>query len=192
MAKNSSIKTNLKTILKEIETVLQETNDYHVDLVIHDILKAKTIILVGAGRVGFAAKGFAMRLGHMGLRSYFYGDTTLPSIKKGDLLIACSGSGETQTVYDIAEIAKRNGARVLAVSSYIEHNKSRMTKLADTVMVINAPNKEKKIKGFRSVQPMTTLNEQCMAIFFDALVLLLMERLKESHDTMLRRHSNLE
>jgi D-arabinose 5-phosphate isomerase GutQ len=39
---------------------------------------------------------------------------------------------------------------------------------------------------------MTTLNEQCLGIFFDAVVLLLMEKMNETHDTMWARHSNLE
>lgn len=186
------IKQNISKIITEIDQVLSGIEDYQVDLVIKDILKSKKIIIYGAGRVGLMSKGFSMRLGHLGLKSYFIGDSTTPSIGKGDLLIVCSGSGETQTVYDIAEIAKKSGAKVLTVSSYIEHNKSRLTKLADTVMVINAPNKNRKINGFNSIQPMTTLNEQCLLIFFDALVLLLMNRLKESHDTMWKRHSNLE
>jgi len=43
-----------------------------------------------------------------------------------------------------------------------------------------------------SVQPMTTLNEQCLGIFFDAVVLQMMRQMDETHDTMWARHSNLE
>jgi D-arabinose 5-phosphate isomerase GutQ len=39
---------------------------------------------------------------------------------------------------------------------------------------------------------MTTLNEQSIGIFFDAVVLRLMEELNETHETMWERHSNLE
>jgi hypothetical protein len=39
---------------------------------------------------------------------------------------------------------------------------------------------------------MTTLNEQSLGLFFDTVVLLLMEKMGESHDTMWARHSNLE
>jgi len=39
---------------------------------------------------------------------------------------------------------------------------------------------------------MTTLNEQSLGIFFDSIVLKLMEKMGESHDTMWGRHSNLE
>jgi 6-phospho-3-hexuloisomerase len=186
------IKKKVQLILQEVETVLQNIDDYHVELTIAEILKARTIVLCGAGRVGMAARGFAMRLGHLGIKAYMLGDATVPAIKKRDLLIVCSGSGETQTIYDLTVIAKKTGARILLVSSYIDHNKSRMAKLADIVMVINAPSKLKKIKGFSSVQPMTTLNEQSLQIFFDALVLLLMEKLQESDESMHARHSVLE
>jgi D-arabinose 5-phosphate isomerase GutQ len=67
-----------------------------------------------------------------------------------------------------------------------------MGKIADSIVQIKAPSKTKSIEGFASIQPMTTLNEQCLGIFFDALVLDLMEKMKETHDTMWARHSNLE
>jgi 6-phospho-3-hexuloisomerase len=186
------IKKDIHMILDEIKNVLNDIDDYQVNLLLKEILKAKIIVLAGAGRVGMTARGFAMRLGHLGLKAYTVGDSTVPSIKKGDLFIACSGSGETQTIYDLIIKAKENGARSALITSYIDHYKSRMAKLADTVLVINAPSKTQKINGFSSIQPMTTLNEQCLLIFFDALVLLLMEKMNETHETMRKRHSNLE
>ena len=139
-----------------------------------------------------AGKAFAMRLGHLGFKAYTVGDSTVPSISKRDLLIACSGSGETQTIYDLVVRAKESGARIALVSSYIDHNKSRMARVADTMVIMNAPTKLKQVNGFKSVQPMTTLNEQCLGVFFDAVVLLLMDKLSETHETMWARHSNLE
>jgi 6-phospho-3-hexuloisomerase len=186
------IQKNIDLILKEIKTVLRNIDDYHVELAIKEILSAKKIVICGAGRVGMAGRGFAMRLGHLGLKAYMLGDATVPGLGRKDLFIVCSGSGETQTIYDLVVLAKKNNARVLLISSYIDHNKSRMAKLADTVVVINAPNKVRKVNGFSSKQPMTTLNEQCLGIFFDALVLLLMEKMGETHETMWKRHSNLE
>jgi 6-phospho-3-hexuloisomerase len=190
--KSITIQDKVDLIMTELEYVLNEIDNYQVKLFIKDILKAKKIVVCGAGRVGMAARGFAMRLGHLGLTAYTVGDSTLPSIGKKDLLIACSGSGETQTIYDLVVRAKETGTRIALVSSYIDHNKSRMARLADTVLVINAPSKTKKISGFSSEQPMTTLNEQSLQLFFDAFVLLLMEEMDETHDTMWNRHSILE
>jgi len=186
------LKQKTKVILQEIDSVLKNVDDSQVQLLINEIKKSKTIITCGAGRVGLVARGFAMRLGHLGLRAYTVGDSTVPTIKKGDLLLVCSGSGETQTIYDLLVRGKENGARIVLVSSYIDHQKSRMAKASDVVVVINAPTKVKQINGFQSVQPMTTLNEQCLQIFFDSLVLILMEQMNETHTTMSRRHSILE
>lgn len=186
------IQDKVHTILHELEYVLDQIDNYQVELFVKEILRAKKIVVCGAGRVGMAARGFAMRLGHLGINAYTVGDSTVPSIGKKDLLIACSGSGETQTIYDLVVRAKETESRVALVSSYIDHNKSRMARIADTVVVINAPSKTKKISGFSSQQPMTTLNEQSLQIFFDALVLQLMDTMNETHDTMWHRHSILE
>jgi 6-phospho-3-hexuloisomerase len=180
---------NAKAILQEIDTVLSRIDDAQVDRLCSALLQADKIVTVGAGRVGLATKGFTMRLGHFGLRVYMLGDTAVPNLGEGDLLLACSGSGETQTVYDIVEIAKRNNAKVALVTGNVN---SRMGNMADVIVELKAPSKTKAIAGFASIQPMTTLNEQCLGIFFDSVVLQLMEQLHESHDTMWARHSNLE
>ena len=67
-----------------------------------------------------------------------------------------------------------------------------MGEMADVIVKLSAPSKTKSVQGFTSLQPMTTLNEQCLAILLDAIVLTLMEQMNETHDTMWARHSNLE
>ena len=183
------VQENLKLILKEMEGVLMKVDAGQVDVLTETILNSKKVVCVGAGRVGLALKGFAMRLGHFGLEAYMLGDTTVPHIGEGDLLLACSGSGETQTVFDIVAIAKRNNAKIALVTG---NPASRMGELADVIVELKAPSKTKPLADFVSVQPMTTLNEQCLGVFFDAVVLQMMQQMGETHDTMWARHSNLE
>lgn len=183
------IKSNIKKILAEIDAVLSKIQEAEVEKLADEIIKAQKIITIGAGRVGLSARGFAMRLGHLGLLSFTTADTTIPAIGEKDLLIVCSGSGETQAVYDLALIGKNHKVKICAITS---NPKSRIGKLADLVVQINAPTKLKSLAGFKSIQPMTTLNEQCLMIFFDCLVLELMKRLDETEKTMWQRHSNLE
>jgi len=183
------IKENLKLILEEMKGVLSKVDEEQVSELISAILGSKRIVCVGAGRVGLALKGFAMRLGHFGIEAYMLGDTTVPHIGEGDLLLACSGSGETQTVYDIIVIAKRNKAEVALVTG---NPASRMGDLANVIVELKAPSKTKPLADIVSIQPMTTLNEQCLGIFFDAVVLQMMRQMDETHDTMWARHSNLE
>ena len=179
----------VKKILDEIGTVLGGVDELQVEKLTDEIIKADKIVTVGAGRVGMAIRGFAMRLGHLGKEAWMIGDATVPGIGEGDLLVVASGSGETQTIFDLVEIAKKNKARIALVTGNPE---SRMGRLADVIVQIKAPSKTKAVEGFSSIQPMTTLNEQCLGIFFDAVVLLLMEKIGETHDTMWARHSNLE
>lgn len=183
------IKNHIKIVLAEMETVLSSVKEKELNNLIDEILTAKKIVLIGAGRVGLAVRGFAMRLGHLGLNSHMLGDATVPSIGKGDLLCVASGSGETETIFQLVKIAKKNKAKVALVTG---NRESRMGKLADIIVEIKAPSKTKEVKGLKSIQPMTTLNEQSLIVLFDSLVLGLMEKMGETHDTMWDRHSNLE
>ena len=183
------MKSKIDTILTEISTVLSKVDDTQVDLMIGQILKANKIVVCGAGRVGMAIRGFGMRLGHFGLNAFTLGDSTVPGIAEGDLLIVASGSGETQTIFDLVSIASKNKCNIVAVTGNAE---SRIAKLANVIVKITAPSKTKPVENFISVQPMTTLNEQCLGLFFDAVCLKIMDKTGESHDTMWARHSNLE
>lgn len=183
------MKKNIKKILDEINKVLSEIDEEETKKLKDEILKAKKIITIGAGRVGLSAKGFAMRLGHLGLQSFTTADTTIPAIGEKDLLIVCSGSGETQAVYDLALIGKNHGVRICAITA---KPKSRIGKIANIIINLKSPTKTDKNPKVQSIQPMTTLNEQCLMIFFDCLVLELMKKLGETEETMWQRHSNLE
>jgi 6-phospho-3-hexuloisomerase len=184
-----SHKENIKNILTEIGVVLSKIDENEVDDLVKNILSARKIIACGAGRVGMAVRGFVMRLKHLGLDAYILGDANVPALKQEDLFLVCSGSGETQTIFELTLIAQRNLANINLITG---NRNSRMGKIAHKVVEIKAPSKTKKVDNFESIQPMTTLNEQCLSIFFDAVVLRLMHELNETHDTMWARHSNLE
>ncbi len=187
------IRENIDLILGEIRQVLssisEEQTGQLIDEILKTVLRRKKIVVAGAGKVGMAMRAFGMRLGHLGFEAYTLGDSVVPSIGKGDLFLVSSGSGETQTIYDVVEIAHKNGARVVLVTGNPD---SRMGRLAHTVVKISAPSKTKAVEGLVSSQPMTTLNEQCLMLFFDAVVLALMAKTDQTHDDMWARHSNLE
>lgn len=183
------INNYISKILDELSSVLSKVDSKEVHELFLEIQNANKIVCCGAGRVGMAIRGFAMRLGHMGYQSYNLGDTTVPSIGEGDLFIVASGSGETQTIYDLARIAKKNKARIFLITG---NKESRIGQLANKYIKVNAPSKTKPVEGFKSIQPMTTLNEQSLALLFDAIVLYMMEKTGQTHETMWDRHSNLE
>ena len=174
---------------KEITQVLQGVDETQVTSMLEALQSANKIVGVGAGRVGMALRGFIMRLGHLGLHAWMIGDTTVPSIGAGDCLLVASGSGETKTIVELTKIAKKNGAKIVAVTG---NPQSSIGQMADVIVQIIAPSKTKAVDNFQSRQPMTTLNEQCLQLFFDTSTLLLMNTMGETHDTMWDRHSNLE
>lgn len=175
--------------LREIESVLNHVDQQSVESLVHALRKGRRVVTIGAGRVGLATKGFAMRLGHLGFAAYALGDMGVPSLGvAGDVVLIASGSGETPSIAFLAETAKQSGANVILLTANPD---SRMGRIAHIVVRIPAPNKASQ--GLvSSMQPMTTLNEQCLQIFFDALVLVLMDEMGETAESMHARHSNLE
>lgn len=183
------IKQNITTILKEISDVLKEISQIEVDRLSKLILESRNIVCCGAGRVGMSTRAFSMRLSHMGFPAYFLGDSNVPRINKRDLFLVSSGSGETETIFQLVKNAKKTGASIALVTASPQ---SRMAKLATTKVIINAPSKTNQTPKLTSIQPMTTLNEQSLLVFYDALVLSLMDLTKQKNQDLLKRHSVLE
>lgn len=177
-----------KLIFKEMDSVFEQSDFKNCDALIDYILNARKVVLIGAGRMGYAARGFSMRLKQLGINGYMIGDSNLTRINNKDLLIACSGSGETKSILLLVEIAKKNGSKIALITGNPD---SSMGKLADGIIKLNAPSKNKP-HPLKSIQPMTTLNEQCLGIFFDCLTLKIMKKINKNNDTMWRKHSNLE
>jgi len=175
--------------LQEIEAVLNEVAQAEADSLCEAIVAAQSIVVFGAGRVGMACRGFAMRLAHLGIRAHALGDATVPAIASDDMLLIASGSGETPSVKLIAETGLRNGCHLALITA---RRKSSIASIASTVVVIPAPSKGGGEALVISTQPLTTLYEQCLSLFFDSFVLQLMSRLGQTNDQMWARHSNLE
>lgn len=184
---------NIGIILSELERVLDSISNQETSLVVEILLSKKSkggkVVGVGAGRVGAQVRAFCMRLGHLGFNSWFLGDSTVPSINSGDILLVASGSGETKTIVELVKIAKKNGCTIVCITGDVN---STIGVMADYLIEMKAPSKTKSVEGFNSWQPMTTLNEQCLGILFDALVLDIMKITGETHESMWGRHSNLE
>jgi hypothetical protein len=66
------------------------------EALVEAIIKAKRIVLYGAGREGLQMDGFAMRLFHMGRDVHLVGDMTTPPVGQGDLLIVSAGPGASR------------------------------------------------------------------------------------------------
>lgn len=78
------------TVLKELQHTLQAVDAQKAEAFTTMLDEADEVFCAGAGRSGFEVKGFAMRLMHMGLKSYVVGETCTPNIAKGGLLVVAA------------------------------------------------------------------------------------------------------
>jgi 6-phospho 3-hexuloisomerase len=157
-----------------------------VDRVAPLILSSNQIFSYGAGRSGLVARCFAQRIMHLGLRSFFLGETITPSLSNDDAFLVVSGSGETLSSVTFIKGAKKVGAKTIALTSKRE---STVAKSADLVIMI--PGKTKTDK-YETAAPFTSLFDVSALVFLDCLASELMKRLKITEDDILRRHATIE
>ena len=186
---NTSVQVLADQVLSEIEGVLRTISDDSVGKFVDAILGANCIVLYGAGRMGMVSSGFAKRLGQLGFQSHVLGEMTTPGIAEGDLLILSSGSGETQTVYDVAVLGKEANARLAVITARPD---SRIGQLADLVVEFSVLTKLDEATGQSSIQPMTTLADQSLLILLDIVVMKLMKASNQTSEDLWDRHCNLE
>lgn len=131
---------------------------------------------------------FALRLMQTGLHAHVVGDATTPAIEAGDLLIALSGSGRTESVLLMARKAKYYGARVLAITSSLA---TPLAEMADVAVIVPSASVKTDITTPTRL-PLANALEQAMAIFLDCIGAMLADQRGENNAAMLRRHANLE
>lgn len=176
-----------KTIVWELERSADSLSETDIDSLIQKIHSHKRIFVYGTGRSGLMLKAFAMRLMQMGLTSYVVGETTTPSVEKGDLLVVASASGETGSVCMTAKSALKQGAGLAIITSAPE---STLGKLQKPDVVIEAATKFSTSEA--SVQPLGSLFEQMLLVIFDAISLQMSRETQGGNDEMARRHASLE
>ena len=165
----------LEVILKEIEGVLSQVDEEELSKVMRSFSKERRVFVDGEGRSGFSARGFTMRLMHIGYTVYFVGETITPALREGDLFIAVSGSGKSANVCNDATKAKKIGAELIAQE-------------ADKVLVIPGTVKGDSGAGRASVQLLSSLFDQSLHIVLDALCLLLSQRDQTANETATGAH----
>lgn len=99
---------------------------------------ASRIFVYGVGSSGLTAMEFNQRLVRMGFNATVNTDSHLMVInstivKEEDLVIGISSSGSTPEVLDSLSIAKNNGARIVAITSF---QASKLTELSDLSLTV--------------------------------------------------------
>ncbi len=193
-----TIRKAMKDILEHIGNVAETIKLEQVRGFVDAMIGANKIFIYGAGRSGLVGKAFAMRLMHLDFNVYVVGETITPAFEPGDLLIAISGSGETKSIVDAAQIARAEGGKVVAITSYAN---STLGKLADVVVEIPGRTKEdvptdyiarQMLTKYKWVAPMGTLFEDSTMVFLDGVIALLMATFQKTEKDMRKKHATLE
>lgn len=173
----------LEAVLLELSEVAAEIDPVEMDELVKRMADANRIFVAGMGRSGLMAQAFAMRLMHLKLSVFVVGETTTPSIKRGDLLICCSRYGRSRSLRTYIEKAHEAHAEAAVITMSRD---TPLAKQADHVFTIPVG------EGGKSRQPMGTIFEQSALIYCDALVLLAMKHLGVSEKQMAQQHTQLE
>ncbi len=190
----------MRLMASRIRAIANRLSPDEIDRFIQEVLQARRIYVMGAGRSGLVAKAFAMRLMHLGLISFVVGETITPALMKDDVLVIFSGSGSTKTIADIAETTKEIGGRIALISA---NPGSRIARIADAVVIIESERDtvsddtaEFEIRQMmgehKSFAPLGTLFETAAMIFGDAVISRLMEITRTEEAALKDRHTNIE
>lgn len=180
----------LKGIIDELAANAALVSTERLEALAGAILSARRIFVAGAGRAGFAARAFALRLMHLGLAVFFVGEPTTPSIGPGDLLVINSGSGETGSLVVMAQRAVGFGAKLATLTI---HPEAAIGSLADVTIPIPAATPKSALADTaRSIQPMANAFEQMSWLCFDVVTMMLIDRMHKDADEMFAMHANLE
>ena len=146
------------------------------------IISRDKIFVYGSGRSGLIGQLFSVRLVQLGLKVYFVGDMTTPIIEKDDLTILVSNTGQTVSVVQTAEIARRIGSHVVSFTSSAS---SRLAEVSDTAIILNI----KKDNMDSELAPLGTIFEDTVLFFFDCIIPELMKRLDLTEEDMRNKHA---
>lgn len=179
---------NRTLVQNEINAVFERVDPAQVAALVTELRLADRIFVTGAGRSGLVLKMAAMRLMHLGLTVHVVGETTVPAIRAGDLLLAASGSGTTAGVVTAAETAAAQGARVAAYST---SPGSPLAAVAAAVVLIPAARKTDHGSAV-SRQYSGSLFEQVLFTTTEAVFQGLWDEDAASPEDLWQRHANLE
>ncbi|WP_292467867.1 6-phospho-3-hexuloisomerase [Methanolobus sp.] len=189
--------SSILLMAEHLENVAAKLDKDSVKQMLEDIMGAKRIFVMGAGRSGLVGRAFAMRLMHLGLSSHVVGETTTPAVSKDDVVIAISGSGQTRSVSNLGRVAKEIGAKLVTITS---NKESTLGELSDTVIVLPGRTKddaggyvERHMRGeYTYLTPLGTSFETSASVFLDALIAELIFITGASEEDLKSRHTNIE
>lgn len=176
---------SMNFVAEYLKKISKELDSENINKLINEIMNAKRIFLMGAGRSGLEARAFAMRLMHLGFGVYVIGDVTTPVPTCEDLVIIISGSGETKSIIDLGASIKDRGPKMTIITT---KNGSSLTEISDIIMIIPVIIEDIDKDLRECFLPMGTLFEVVTHVFLDAIISELKYRIGTTEVMMKDRH----
>ncbi|PIO82485.1 RpiR family transcriptional regulator [Loigolactobacillus backii] len=106
------------------------------------IAQSDRLYLFGLGSSGYTANEMTQRLIRMGITAFGMTDSHMMYItsgimKKGDLVLVLSNSGNTREVNEAAKVAQKNNAKLVALTGF---SKSPLAELCDLSIIVKNSN----------------------------------------------------
>lgn len=147
--------------------------------IIQLIKSAKRVYFYGIGSSGYTSLEATQRLLRMGISAFAETESnnmfmTSSIISKDDLIIAISSTGSTDSLVKAIELAKKNKAMIVALTSY---NNSPLAQLADIVVDVQDTN---------YINDARFINSQFSIMYVIDVITTLLLKNKKYHDRMTR------
>ena len=174
--------SSLDYIVDAMKRAVESVDPAMVKELIDRIVSSRTVFIYGSGRSGLAGQFFCVRLVQLGFDVHFVGEMTTPIITKDDLTILISNTGNTMSAVQTANIARRIGSKVIAVTANAD---TKLTIASDIVIQLPVARDKERSKH----APLGTIFEGSANLFFDSIIPLIMERLGATESDMRKRHA---
>src|SRR5690606_3029711 len=89
----TALTQHAETVVAELRATLARVDDGEFEAVASVLADAPRVFVLGVGREGLAARGFAMRLMHTGTTVHWGWDDTTPNVTADDVVVIVNGSG---------------------------------------------------------------------------------------------------
>ncbi len=169
-------------LLSHLGRVLSVDRAKEIAETVETVVSSKHFFVYGVGRSGLAARAFAMRLVQLGIDCYFIGETITPVVREGDGVLIVSNTGATMSAIQVANIARRVGARVISVTGV---RGSKLSHASNTVLLLQTNGGTDQAR----LAPLGTMFEDACLILLDGIVAEVMERLAQTEGDMRARHA---
>lgn len=126
--------------IRSVQNTLRLLKETDVESSVKALLRAKRILAFGVGASSIVAEDLTQKLIRIGLpvhttNSFHTAAVIAAQLQPDDVLLAISYSGTTSDVYEVAQLAKGNGATVVAVTRFGE---TPLSKLSTVSLYVSA------------------------------------------------------